>query len=347
MKALVLNAYGGVEHLAVTDVPVPRLEHPDQVLLRIHRASLNHLDLWVLRGLPGVEHEFPHIMLGDGAGVVERVGEAVTEFAVGDRVMINPGVSCYRCEMCLAGQHSLCSTYRLFGEHLPGSAAEFMVVPAHNCAPVPPDMGWDQAAAFSLVTLTAWRMLTSRGRLAPGETVLIWGIGGGVAQAALQIAKLIGARAIVTSSSNDKLERAATLGADIGLNHEEVDVAKEVRRLTGKGGVDLVVDNVGESTWQNSLRCLRPSGRLVTCGGTTGPMVTTDIRRLFWFQYDIMGSTMGSYQEYQAITRLAGRGKLWPVVDSVFPLHDGPAAFARLQEADHFGKVVIDISGED
>jgi NADPH:quinone reductase-like Zn-dependent oxidoreductase len=286
-------------------------------------------------------------MVGDGAGVIEQVGDAVTEFAVGDRVMINPGVSCYRCEMCLAGQHSLCSSYRLFGEHLPGSAAQFMVAPARNCALVPPDMGWDQAAAFSLVTLTAWRMLSSRGRLAPGETVLIWGIGGGVAQAALQVAKLIGARAIVTSSSNAKLERAAELGADFGLNHGEVDVAREVRRLTGKRGVDLVVDNVGEATWQHSLRCLRPSGRLVTCGGTTGPMVTTDVRRLFWFQYDIMGSTMGNHQEYQDVVRFAGQGKLWPAIDSVIPLEAGPAAFHRLLDADHFGKVVIDISGED
>jgi NADPH:quinone reductase-like Zn-dependent oxidoreductase len=347
MKALVLNAYGGTEHLTVADVPIPHLENPGHVLIRMHRASLNHLDLWVLQGLPGVEHEFPHIMVGDGAGVIEQVGDAVTEFAVGDRVMINPGVSCYQCEMCLAGEHSLCSSYRLFGEHLTGSAAEFMVVPASNCALVPPNMGWDQAAAFSLVTLTAWRMLSTRGRLAPGETILIWGIGGGVAQAALQIAKLIGARAIVTSSSDDKLERAAKLGADIGLNHGEVDVAREIRRLTDKRGVDLVVDNVGKETWQHSLRCLKPRGRLVTCGGTTGPMVTMDIRRLFWFQYDIMGSTMGSYQEYQDVVRFAGQGKLWPVIDSVVPLEDGPTAFDRLQDADHFGKVVIDISGED
>jgi len=346
MKALVLNAYGGVEHLAVADIPTPRLERPGDVLLRMHRASLNHLDLWVLGGLPGVEHQFPHIMVGDGAGVVEQVGQGVTTLTVGDRVMLNPGVSCYRCDMCLAGEHSLCSSYRLFGEHLSGSAAEYMIVPAHNCGLVPSDMGWDQAAAFSLATLTAWRMLTTRGRLAPGETVLIWGIGGGVAQAALQVAKLVGARAIVTSSSAGKLERARTLGADVVINHVEQDVVREVRALTGKRGVHMVVDNVGEATWQDSLRCLRPSGRLVTCGGTTGPMVTTDIRRLFWYQYDIMGSTMGSHEEYQEIVRLAGQGKLWPVVDSVFPLSDGPAAFSRLLDPDHFGKVVIDISGE-
>ena len=345
MKALVLNAYGGIEHLAVEDVPKPRLIEPDHVLLRMHRAALNHLDLWVLQGLPGVEHIFPHVMVGDGAGEVAEAGTAVDHLGVGDRVMINPGVSCYRCDMCRAGEHSLCVQYRLLGEHLPGTAAEYVVVPARNCAPVPDGMPWDQAAAFSLVTLTAWRLLTTRGRLAPGETILIWGIGGGVAQAALQIARLHGARTIITSSSDDKLARGAELGADHLLNHNDVDVVKEVRRLTGKRGVDLVLDSVGEATWERSLRCLAPRGRLVTCGGTTGAKVSTDVRRLFWFQYDIMGSTMGNNREYQEIVRLAAQGKLWPVVDRTFPLDDGARAFERLQNADHFGKVVIDISG--
>jgi NADPH:quinone reductase-like Zn-dependent oxidoreductase len=234
--------------------------------------------------------------------------------------------------MCRAGEHSLCVQYRLLGEHLSGTAAEYIVVPARNCAP-------------ALATLTAWRLLTTRGRLAPGETILIWGIGGGVAQAALQIAQLHGARTIVTSSSDDKLSRAAELGADHLLNHRNADVVKEVRRLTGKRGVDLVLDSVGEATWERSLRCLAPRGRLVTCGGTTGPLVSTDLRRLFWFQYDIMGSTMGSHSEYQEIVRLAAQGRLWPVVDASFSLDDGVRAFERLQDADHFGKVVIDISG--
>lgn len=341
-----LNAYGGIEHLAVADVPEPRLTEPGQVLLRMHRAALNHLDLWVLRGLPGVEHAFPHVMVGDGAGVVADAGAGVDQLVVGDRVMINPGVSCHRCDMCRAGEHSLCVQYQLLGEHLSGTAAEYIVVPARNCAPVPEGMPWDQAAAFSLVTLTAWRLLTTRGRLAPSETILIWGIGGGVAQAALQIARLHGARTIVTSSSDDKLARAAELGADHLVNHRDLDVVKEVRRLTGKRGVDIVLDSVGEATWERSLRSLAPRGRLVTCGGTTGPKVSTDVRRLFWFQYDIMGSTMGSHREYQEVARLAAQGKLWPVIDRIFPLSDGPRAFERLSEDDHFGKVVIDISGE-
>jgi len=346
MKALVLNATGGMEHLEVATVPDPEITARDEVLLRMQRASLNHLDLWVVRGLPGVEYTFPHVMVGDGAGVVAEAGAAVEHIAVGDRVMINPGVSCHRCPMCRAGEHSLCTSYRLLGEHLPGTAAEFLVVPARNCLHVPDGMPWDEAASFSLATLTAWRLLMTRGRLGPGETVLIWGIGGGVAQAALQVAKLAGARAIVTSSSDEKLKRATDLGADMTLNHAAVDVVREVRRLTDKHGVDLVLDNVGEETWQQSLRCLAPRGRLVTCGGTSGPMVTTDVRRLFWFQYDIMGSTMGNDREYKEIVELAGQRKLWPVIDSCFPLDDGVAAVERLRAADHFGKVVIDVSGE-
>ena len=344
MKALVLNAYGGIEHLAVDDIPRPSITEPDQVLLRMHRAALNHLDLWVLKGLPGIEHTFPHVMVGDGAGVGAEVGAAVDHVGVGDRVMINPGVSCHQCDMCRAGEHSLCVRYQLLGEHLSGTAAEYVVVPARNCAPVPDGMPWDQAAGFSLVNLTAWRLLTTRGRIASGETILLWGIGGGVAQAALQIAKLHGARTIVTSSSDSKLARAEELGADHLVNHQ-VDVVKEVRRLTGKRGVDLVLDSVGEATWERSLRCLAPRGRLLTCGGTSGPIVSTDLRRLFWFQYDIMGSTMGSHSEYQEVVGLAAQGKLWPVVDRTFPLEEGARAFERLQDADHFGKVVIDISG--
>lgn len=341
-----LTAYGGAEHLSVADVPDANLASQDHILLRMHRAALNHLDLWVMRGLPGVEHAFPHIMVGDGAGEVVQVGSDTAGHSIGDKVMINPGVSCYRCDMCQAGEHSLCRTYRLLGEHLPGTAAEFLSVPARNCVPVPDGMPLDRAAAFSLATLTAWRLLTTRGRLSAGETVLIWGIGGGVAQAALQIAKLVGARAIVTSSSDDKLQRAAALGADDLINHGSDDVPRTVRRITGKRGADLVLDSVGEKTWERSIRCLAPRGRLVTCGGTTGPMVTTDVRRLFWFQYDIMGSTMGNHHEYRTVAELAAEGKLWPEVDSVVPLDDGTKAFERLGESDHFGKVVIDISGE-
>ncbi|MEO8294820.1 MAG: zinc-binding dehydrogenase [Gemmatimonadota bacterium] len=344
MRALTLDKLGGPEHLAVRDVAAPSITAPDQVLVRIHSAALNHLDLFVVDGLPGIKYSFPHIMGGDGAGTVEAVGDQVTSSRPGDRVMINPGISCYRCDSCLAGEHSLCETYRLLGEHVPGTAAELVVVPAVNVAPVPEGMTWHQAAAFSLATLTAWRMLMTRAVLKPGETVLIWGIGGGVGIAALQIAKLTGARVLVTSSSDAKLAHARTLGADELINHSTQDVAAVVRQLTAKKGVDIVVDNVGEKTWDKSIRCLGRAGRLVTCGGTSGPMVTTDVRKLFWYQYSILGSTMGNYQEYQEIVRLAHRGKLWPVVDQVYPMDKAADAFARLGRGEQMGKLVIEVA---
>lgn len=343
MKALTLAQLGGAEHLAVRDVAVPPITRPDEVRVRIHAAALNHLDLFVVHGLPGVKYSFPHIMGGDGAGVVEQVGEQVKGFKPGDRVMINPGISCYACDFCLAGEHSLCESYRLLGEHVPGTAAEFVVVPAANLGLMPGNMSWAQGAAFSLATLTAWRMLTTRARLRPGETVLIWGIGGGVAQAALQIARLAGARVFVTSSSEDKLEKARALGAEEGFNHGSADVPAEIRRITGRRGVNVVVDNVGEQTWERSLRCLGRGGRLVTCGGTSGPMVQTDVRKLFWYQWSILGSTMGNHAEYQEIVRLAGQGKLWPVVDQVFPLTEAGEAFARLASGKQFGKLVLEV----
>lgn len=344
MKALTLTAHGGLDRLAVQDVPIPDLREADDVRIRVHAAALNHLDLFVMDGLPGVTLDFPHVMAGDAAGIVEAVGPGVRDFAPGDRVMVNPGISCYRCDPCLAGEHSLCVQYRLLGEHLPGTAAEYAVVPAHNLGRVPETMPWPEAAAFSLANITAWRMLVTRARLRPGETVLIWGVGGGVALAALQIAKLTGATAIVTSSSEAKLEVARTLGADVLLNHDNVDVAREVRSLTGRRGVDVVVDNVGEATWEQSLRCLARQGRLVTCGGTTGPIVRTDVRKLFWYQWSILGSTMGNHAEYQEIVRLANAGRLWPVIDRVFPLEQGAEAVARLQAGEQAGKLVLEVT---
>jgi NADPH:quinone reductase-like Zn-dependent oxidoreductase len=223
-----------------------------------------------------------------------------------------------------------------------------IAVPEHNVAVVPvapkphPDLTFGEAAAFTLVTLTAWRMLMTRARVRPGETVLIWGVGGGVSLAALKIARLAGAFTIVTSGSDEKLKQAAWHGADATLNHAKVDVAREVRALTGKRGVDVVVENVGEATWDQSLRALGRGGRLVTCGGTTGHKLLTDVRRLFWHQWTIMGSTMGSDDEFREIVRLLGQGKLWPTVDSTFPLDRFGDAFTRLESGAQFGKVVVE-----
>ncbi|MEP7175256.1 MAG: zinc-binding dehydrogenase [Gemmatimonadales bacterium] len=344
MRALALDAVGGLKHLALLDLPRPEIEQPDDVRVRVHAAALNRLDLFVADGLPGVQYAFPHIVGSDGAGVVEAVGPAVSRVRVGDRVMLNPGLSCGKCAACLAGEESLCAAFRVVGEHRAGTAADYVVVPAANLAAVPERMPWAAAAAFTLATLTAWRMLTTRARLRAGETVLIWGIGGGVAQAALGIARHLGARAIVTSGSETKLEAARRLGADAAVNHATADVVAEVRRLTDGRGADVVVDSVGEARWAESLRALRRGGRLVICGATTGPMVSLDLRRLFWHQWSILGSTLGSRREYEEIVALAHAGRLWPGVEPPVPLAEGPAALARLERGEQTGKLVIEVA---
>jgi NADPH:quinone reductase-like Zn-dependent oxidoreductase len=347
VRACVLTATGGIDKLAIADVPDAPAPQAGEVRVAIRAAALNHLDLFVADGLPGTAERFPHIVGADGAGVVESVGPGVTTVRAGDRVMINPGISDYTCEFCRAGEHSLCVSYRLLGEHLPGTFAELVTVPAHNVAQIPRlqhELSWAEAAAFSLVTLTAWRMLITRARVKAGETVLVWGIGGGVSLTALRIAKLLGARAIVTSSDDTKLEAGKTLGADVTLNHRTQKVSQEIRALTNKRGVDVVVENVGTATWDESLRSLCRGGRLVTCGATSGPQVGLDVRRLFWHQWSILGSTMGNAAEYAEIVRRLGQGELRPVVDRVYPLERAREAFERLAKAQQLGKVVVEVT---
>jgi len=344
MLAVTIRSHGSPEVVAVEDVPRPGVEKPDDVVVAVQAAALNHLDLFVIGGLPGRTLAFPHVIGADGAGVVEAVGPAVTRVKPGDRVLLNPGVSCRACDFCLAGEQSLCTSYRLLGEHLPGTMAEAVRVSEWNVHPLPGRVSWAEAAAFPLVHLTAWRMLATRAAVRPGETVLIWGIGGGVALAALGIAKLLGAFAIVTSSSDAKLERARALGADLALNHATTDVPKELRRLLGGRGVNVVVDSVGEATWEKSLRALAPGGRLVTCGGTSGPRVVTDVRRMFWYHYTLMGSTMGNAREFTEFVRLLGAGTLRPVVDGVTPIREARRAVERLASGAHFGKLVVEVA---
>jgi NADPH:quinone reductase-like Zn-dependent oxidoreductase len=342
VRALTISAHGGLDQLEYrTDVPAPELAAPTDVRVRVKAGALNHLDLFVLEGLPGVTITPQWIMGGDGAGVVDAVGDAVTSVRVGDPVLINPGISDRTCEYCRSGEHSLCVRYKLLGEHLPGTFAEYVVVPDSNVRTIPEGTPWEQAAAYPLATLTAWRMVVTRAQVREGENVLIWGIGGGVAAQALQIAKLMGARVWVTSGSDEKLEKARALGADVALNHRTTDVAREIRSRTGKRGVDVVIDDVGEATWSQSLLALGKRGRLVTCGATTGPHVQVDVRRLFWNQWSIMGSTMGNDEEFDAITRAFRSGALTVPVDSVFPLAEGRAAFERMREAGQFGKIVV------
>lgn len=344
MRALALTGTGGLEHLSLLDAPAPAVTAPDDVLVRIRTAALNRLDLFITEGLKGLTYSFPHIVGSDGAGVVEAVGPAVQGICPGDRVMLNPGISCGVCDSCRAGDEPLCPDYEILGEHRAGTAADYVVVPAANVAPVPDGMSWAEAAAYPLATLTAWRMLVTRAALAEGERVLVWGAGGGVAQAAIQIAKLRGAEVVATSGSDEKLETARRLGADHVVNHATADVVAEVRRLLGRRGVEVVVDTVGEATWPSSLRLLAPAGRLVTCGATSGPMVSLDVRRLFWYQWSILGSTMGNRREFAEIVQLAARGRLRPVVDSVVPLADGAAAYQRLAAGAQTGKLVLEVS---
>ena len=318
-----------------------------EVRIALRAAALNHLDLFVVEGLPGLPPQFPHILGSDGAGVIAQVGSGVSSVQPGDRVLINPGISDYTCEFCRAGEHSLCVRYGILGEHLPGTLAEFITVPVHNVQPLPalePPLTWSEAAAFSLVTLTAWRMVMTRAQVKAGEWVLVWGIGGGVSLTALRIAKLAGARVIATSSSDAKLERARALGADVVLNHVTQKITAEVRAVTGKRGVDVVVENVGEATWGDSLRCLAKGGRIVTCGGTSGPTLVTDVRPLFWHQFTILGSTMGNAAEYREIVRQLGEGQLRPIMDSTYPFARAREAFERLASGAQHGKIAVQIA---
>ena len=345
MQALTLSGHGGLDRVECRDdLPIPDVVRAGDVRIHVRAAALNHLDLFVVSGLPGVTIVPPWILGADACGVIDAIGSDVTGLSVGDLAIVNPGLSDRTCEYCLAGEQPLCPRFRILGEHVPGTMAEFIVVPAVNVRTIPSATSVEHAAAFTLTTLTAWRMVVSRARVQANDNVLIWGIGGGVALAALQICKQIGARVWAVSSSDDKLRRAGQLGADELLNRNEVDVAALIRDRTSKRGVDVVIDNVGASTWNQSLRALGRRGRLVTCGATSGPIVETDVRRLFWNQWTISGSTMGNDTEFDAVTNELRAGRLLPVVDSVYPLVEGRAAFERLQSARQFGKVVVRVS---
>ena len=345
MQALTISSHGGVDHVEFRDdVREPELRRPNDVRIRVLAAALNRLDLFMVGGLPGVAITPPWILGADAVGFVDSIGPDVRSVSPGDRVVINPGLSDRVCEYCLDGEQPLCPRFGILGEHFPGTLAELVVVPEYNVRAIPEAVSVDVAAAFTLCTLTAWRMVQTRARVQSDDNVLVWGIGGGVSLAALQICKQIGARVWAVSGSDDKLQRAAQLGADELLNRNTVDIAAMIRERTGKRGVDVVIDNVGKAAWGPSLRALGRRGRLVTCGATSGPMVETDVRRLFWNQWTIMGSTMGNDAEFEAIVAELSAGRLHPPIDSVFSLENGRAAFERLASGEQFGKVVVRIA---
>ncbi|MCB8943720.1 MAG: zinc-binding dehydrogenase [Ardenticatenaceae bacterium] len=341
MKALVFYEHGTLDNVVYTDIPDPEIG-ADEVLVQIKAAALNRLDLWVLEGWRGLSLKLPHVMGSDGAGVITAVGPQVTQFAVGDRVAINPTLSCGICHFCQTGRDNLCDTFALLGEHEPGFFAEYAVVPARNLLHMPHTATFAAAAAASLVYVTAWHSLIERGGLQAGESVLIVGAGGGVNSASIQIARLAGAGPIyVVGSDDEKLARAQELGADVLINRHHEEWGKAVFKATKRQGVDVVVDNVGAATYFASLRSLKKGGRLLTVGNTSGAQFEFDNRYMFSKQISIIGSSMGTIADYERVMGLVFNGRLQPVIDSTFPLSDGLTALHRLQENNVMGKLVL------
>lgn len=325
MKAIRIHEEGGPDVLRYEEAPDPR-PRAGEVLVRLRAASLNHLDLWIRKGLPSVPK--PRILGADGAGTVEALGEGVNSFTPGQEVILNPG---------------LADGARIIGEHCDGTHAELIAVPAGYVHPKPAHLSFEQAAAFPLVYETAYRMLVTRAALQRGEWVLAWGVGSGVGSASLVLAKALGARVIVTSSSDEKLARATELGADVAVNHETADVAKEIRAATGGHGVDVVVEHVGEATWTTSLSVAAQGGRIAVSGATSGPNPPAGLNRIWWKQLSVLGSTMATRADFAALLGLLEAERITPVVDRIFPLAEAAAAHRRLEDAQQFGKIVLTI----
>ena len=342
MKAILFHQHGDPSVLHYTDVNEPHLRH-NEVLVKVHACALNHLDLWVRRGLHGVHIPLPHIPGSDVAGVVEKVGPEVHTVHVGQKVVLAPGVTCGKCPACLAGRDNLCRDFTNLGYMIDGGCAEYVRCPDVNCMPYPENLDWVQAAAVPLVFLTAWHMLITRAQLRPGETVLILGAGSGVGSAAIQIAKYLGTHVIATAGSDEKLAKAKEIGADDVIHHRIMHISKEVRQLTHNRGVDVVFEHVGTATWDESVRSLALGGRLVTCGATTGYDAKIDLRFLFTRQLSILGSYVGSKDEMRTVLKLVALGRLKPVVDKVWPLHDCMTAHTYLEHGKQFGKVVLTV----
>jgi NADPH:quinone reductase-like Zn-dependent oxidoreductase len=343
MKAAVIHEHGELDCVRVEEVAGPKPGR-GEVILKVKSAGLNHLDIWVRKGRPGLKLAFPHILGCDAAGVVTGVGADVASVSVGDQVVLNPGLSCGSCEYCNRGEQSECLSFDIMGMNRQGTFAEYVAVPARNVHPKPAYMDFDQAGTFVLSCMTAWRMLMTRAQLRPGETVLLHGIGGGVALCALQLAKLTGACVIVTSSSDNKLARASQIGADHTINYKAEDVAVRVKDFTSGRGVDVVIDTVGAAAWPIDFSAVRRGGKIVLCGITTGAKAETNLQALYWNQLTIMGSTMGSDEDLRQMLRAVTIAKLKPVIDSVEPLENVREAMGKMETGEQFGKIVLRIS---
>jgi NADPH:quinone reductase-like Zn-dependent oxidoreductase len=343
VKAVRIHAHGGVDQLRFEDAPDPEITSPRDVIVKLQAAALNHIDLWVRQGVTGMQIPMPHIIGADGAGVVVEVGNEAKSVKVGDKVCLYCFTGCGACEFCLSQRDFMCIRVRSLGERLDGTYAEYVKVAPENCVPIPDYMSFDEAAAFPLVFVTLWRMLVTNARLRPGETLLVIGIGGGVASAALQVATRIGARVIVTSRSDEKLARARELGAEHGINHRRTSIAEEVQKLTDHRGVDVVLDSVAGDVWQESLRSLADQGRLVTCGATAGWDPNDDLDLVISKELRIYGSTLGSREDLRQLVSFLNATQIHPIIDSRFALREAAAAQQRMEEAKQFGKILLAI----
>jgi NADPH:quinone reductase-like Zn-dependent oxidoreductase len=342
MKAMRIHQHGGPEVLKLEQIDPPSPK-PGEVIVRVKACAMNHLDLWTRNGLPGRRIPMPHILGSDIAGVIDEVGEGVVGVEPGEEVALQPGLACGRCLRCLQGRDSECKEYTIFGYGVDGGYTELMSAPVGNILPKPKSLSFEEAASVPLVFLTAWHMLVGRARIRPGEDVLVLAAGSGVGIAAIQIAKLWGARVIATASTDAKLEKAKTIGADDVINYQEKDFSEEVRRLTDKKGVEIVIEHVGTDTFTKSLQSLARGGRLVTCGATSGPKFEADLRFIFARHLSILGSYMGGKRELAELMPFFDQDKLRPVVDKVFPLEEAGDAHRRMENRELFGKIVLTI----
>jgi NADPH:quinone reductase-like Zn-dependent oxidoreductase len=340
MRAIAFRRHGGPEVLESIDLPTPE-PTSKEVRVKVKAVALNHLDVWVRAGWPGLKLDLPHVLGSDVAGVVDAVGAEVKDLAVGTEVLVNPGLSCGACEKCLSGDDVLCRKYKIIGEDVRGGYAEYLCVPRHNLLPKPSKLSFEEAACLPLTFLTAWHMLMSRAQLRPGETVLVHAAGSGVGSAAVQIAKVAGATVIATASTDAKLEQAKALGADHVINYSTSDFLEGVKQITKRRMVDVVFEHVGATTWDKSIACLPKGGRLVTCGATSGHQVSIDLRTLFYKSISLLGSTMGSKGELFRVLDLVERGQLKPVLDRVLPLAEAVKGHELLTNRASFGNVVL------
>jgi NADPH:quinone reductase-like Zn-dependent oxidoreductase len=340
MKAVVFDRHGGPEVLRSVDVPEPAPAR-SEVVIEVKATSINHIDIFLRRGMPGIKIPMPKIIGSDAAGVIREIGAEVSGLRIGQRVTINPGISCGHCEFCAAGFGSQCLTYAMVGENTDGAYAQLLKVPSHIVLPIPDSTSFEEAAAAPLVFLTAWSMMVVKGNIRPGEDLLILGAGAGVGTAAIQIAKMAGCRVFAAASTEEKLQRARQLGADFLINYQTDEFDKKIRDLTNRRGVDVVVDYIGADTWIRSLRSARRGGRVLTCGATTGFAPQTDLRQIFFRQVQVIGSTMGSHREFLDVMKCVFRGQLKPVIDRVLPLEDARQGHELIEARKVFGKLVL------